>query len=147
MIPFLAHADRIPIAACFRTQTPRLRLQQIVACVRSGPQISLLQGFDARLGVIAANDGRVSEDDCRRMRKAPADNTDRGLPHIPRSVAGFVILLRTYKQHRLIGRPEVRPAIGHPQDSTGQGHVNGAIIIMLLTAVFKNGSYTAIGNI
>lgn len=147
MIPFLAHADRIPIAACFRTQTPRLRLQQIVACVRSGPQISLLHGFDARLGVIAANDGRVSEDDCRRMRKAPADNTDRGLPHIPRSVAGFVILLRAYKQHRLIGRPEVRPAIGHPQDGTGKGHVNGAVIIMLLTAVFKNGSYTAIGNI
>jgi len=119
----------------------------IIAYVRSGPQISILQGFDARLGVTAANDGRVSEDDCRRMRKAPADNTGGSLPHIPRSVAGFIILPRTHKQHRLIGRPEVRPAIGHPQDSAGQGQVNGAVIIMLLTAVFKKGSYTAIGNI
>ena len=131
----LSHADPMP--------APDI----IIACVRSGPQISLPQGFDARLGVIAANDGRVSEDDCRRMRKAPADNTGRSLPHIPCSVEGFIILPRTHKQHRLIGRPEVRPAIGHPQDSTGQGHVNSAVIIMLLTAVFKNGSHTAIGNI
>lgn len=131
----LSHADPMPAPV------------MIIACVRSGPQISILQGFDARLGVIAVNDGRVSEDDCRRMRKAPADNTGRSLPHIPRSVEGFIILLRTHKQHRLIGRPEVRPAIGHPQYSTGKGHINGAVIIMLMTAVFKKGSYTAIGNI